>query len=135
MKYKCDCGHEFEYQEFDIKSHYVMCGDSTKIEDVEKLMDGKKADMVFTDPPYNIDYVGKTKEALKIQNDKSSLFEFRNMISKFIDLMVLNTKKGGVYYVCMPLETGVTDLFLEKTHLLSFVGAQNATASILFLPR
>ena len=34
--------------------HRVMCGDSTKIEDVERLMDGKKADMVFTDPPYNI---------------------------------------------------------------------------------
>lgn len=106
---------------YQLGRHRIMCGDSTKIEDVEKLMDGKKADMVFTDPPYNIDYVGKTKEALKIQNDKSSLFEFRNMISKFIDLMVLNTKKGGVYYVCMPLETGVTDLFLEKTHLQSVI--------------
>jgi DNA modification methylase len=36
-----------------------MCGDSTKKEDVEKLMDGKKADMVFTDPPYGIDIVSK----------------------------------------------------------------------------
>lgn len=36
--------------------HFVMCGDSTKKEDVEKLMDGKKADMVFTDPPYNIGF-------------------------------------------------------------------------------
>ena len=48
MKYKCDCGHEFEYTEADIKSHFLMCGDATKIEDVEKLMNGKKADMVFT---------------------------------------------------------------------------------------
>ena len=35
-----------------------MCGDSTKAEDVERLMDGRKADMVFTDPPYGIDVVG-----------------------------------------------------------------------------
>ena len=39
--------------------HRVMCGDSTKKEDVEKLMDGKKADMVFTDPPYNVNYSGR----------------------------------------------------------------------------
>jgi DNA modification methylase len=50
------CGdHEFGYTEADIKSHFLMCGDSTKIEDVEKLMNGKKADMVFTDPPYGMD--------------------------------------------------------------------------------
>ena len=41
---------------YQLGEHRLMCGDSTKIEDVEKLMDGKKADMVFTDPPYGIDY-------------------------------------------------------------------------------
>jgi len=51
---KCSCGHEFEYTENDIKSHRIMCGDSTKVEDVEKLMNGQKADMVFTDPPYGM---------------------------------------------------------------------------------
>ena len=45
MTINCDCGHTFEYTEADIKSHRLMTGDSTKIEDVEKLMDGKKADM------------------------------------------------------------------------------------------
>ena len=39
-------------------NHRVLCGDSTKLEDVERLMDGKKADMVFTDPPYGVDYSG-----------------------------------------------------------------------------
>jgi len=52
-------------------SHRVMCGDSTMIDDVERLMNGDKADMVFTDPPYGIDYqLGTTKEKLgKIKND------------------------------------------------------------------
>ena len=40
---------------YQLGRHRVMCGDSTKVEDVEKLMDGKKADMVFTDPPYGMD--------------------------------------------------------------------------------
>lgn len=41
--------------------HRLMCGDSTKKEDVERLMGGEKADMVFTDPPYNVDYSAKNK--------------------------------------------------------------------------
>lgn len=106
---------------YQLGRHRVMCADSTVKENVELLMDGNKADMVFTDPPYNVDYVGKTKEALKIQNDKSSLFEFRSLISDFIDVMLEYTKRGSSYYVCMPLEVGVTDLFLEKSHLQSVI--------------
>lgn len=43
---------------YELGNHRVLCGDSTKIEDVERLMDGKKADMVFTDPPYQLDTKG-----------------------------------------------------------------------------
>ena len=43
---------------YQLGRHRLMCGDSTKIEDVEKLMNGQKADMVFTDPPYGVDYSG-----------------------------------------------------------------------------
>lgn len=53
---------------YQLGKHRVMCGDSTKIEDIEKLMDGQKASMLFCDPPYNVDYTGGS--GLKIKNDK-----------------------------------------------------------------
>jgi site-specific DNA-methyltransferase (adenine-specific) len=43
---------------YQLGNHRLMCGDSTSIDDVEKLMNGNKADMVFTDPPYNMNYCG-----------------------------------------------------------------------------
>ena len=54
---------------YQLGNHRLMCGDSTNIEDVEKLMDGQKADMVFTDPPYGIDYQDTKKKFEKIKND------------------------------------------------------------------
>lgn len=58
---------------YELGQHRVLCGDSTKIDDVERLMDGKKADMVFTDPPYGVDYDGghaeKGKRREKLDND------------------------------------------------------------------
>src|SRR5690606_19140727 len=49
--------------------HRLLCGDSTKLEDVERVMRGEKAAAVMTDPPYGVDYVGKTKDALTVRND------------------------------------------------------------------
>jgi len=60
MKATCSNGHDFEYQESDVKSHFVMCADSTVKENVELLMNGVKADIAFTSPPYN----AGTSEAL-----------------------------------------------------------------------
>jgi site-specific DNA-methyltransferase (adenine-specific) len=103
----------------EIGQHRLLCGNSTDSDQVARLMNGEKADMVFTDPPYNVDYVGKTKEKLKIQNDKHTISEFRKLISDALSNLIIFTKRGGSYYVCIPLEVGVTDLFLEKTHLQS----------------
>lgn len=49
--------------------HRLLCGDSTNADDVARLMDSDRAAMMWTDPPYGVDYVGKTKEALTIRND------------------------------------------------------------------
>jgi site-specific DNA-methyltransferase (adenine-specific) len=65
---------------YELGCHRLICGDSTNPEVVERLMDGVKADILITDPPYNIDYEGKTKDALKIQNDKMDNDSFRQFL-------------------------------------------------------
>jgi len=81
--------------------HRVMCGDSTKQEDVEKLMDGKKADMVFTDPPYGVDYSGGiqfTKTGVK-KNQRERLIDDQNdtdIYSRVVPIIPQFTN-GAVY--------------------------------------
>ena len=77
---------------YQLGSHRLMCGDSTSIDDVEKLMNGTKADMVFTDPPYNIAYSG-IKDKRTIENDKMNDEDFVNFLEKSI-------MKCDTAYVC-----------------------------------
>lgn len=65
---------------YQLGRHRLMCGDATKIEDVEKLMDGKKADMVFTDPPYNIGF------DYNEHNDKQSDSEYNDFCQKWFEI-------------------------------------------------
>jgi len=92
---------------YQLGKHKLMCGDSTKIEDVEKLMGGVKADMVFTDPPYNVDYTGKTKDALKIDNDKFDAVDFLEFLKKAFNNMSTVVKSGASIYVCHADSEGI----------------------------
>lgn len=99
--------------------HRVMCGDSTDKDAVARLMDGKKADMVFTDPPYGVDYTGKTEDALKIENDKHT-HSFALAMPNFIE----STKMGASFYVCCPPGNNFIDFirpFSEYCHQSSTI--------------
>lgn len=77
----------------------LMCGDSTQKEDVMHLMNSQEADMLLTDPPCNVDYEGKTSEALKIENDNMSETEFYNFLLDSFKNMFDSIKYGGSAYV------------------------------------
>lgn len=82
-----------------IGKHRLICGDSTDKVTIEKLMDGKKANLIVTDPPYNVDYTGKTKEALKIENDKMDNNEFYQFLLDSYTRMYEVADDGASIYV------------------------------------
>jgi site-specific DNA-methyltransferase (adenine-specific) len=84
---------------FEIGEHRLLCGDSTQTDTFEKLMQGELADMVVTDPPYNVAYEGKTKDALTIENDSMGNDDFYKFLYDFYSALTTAVKKGGAIYV------------------------------------
>lgn len=86
-------------QRWKLGRHYLMCGDSTSKEDVAVLMGGAVADMMVTDPPYNVAYEGKTKDALKIENDSMDDDKFRAFLEDAFEVAGERLKAGGAFYI------------------------------------
>ena len=92
---------------YKLGNHYLMCGDSTNSNDVEKLMNGAVADLVVTDPPYNVDYSSKNKmlnysdKGSRIQKpiENDNIENFEAFLFSAYENMVNNTKEGGAFYI------------------------------------
>lgn len=82
---------------YKLGNHRLMCGDSTSKDDIEKLMGGEKADLILTDPPYNVDYEGGT--GLKIQNDKMEDTKFHDFLVNAFLAMDHAAKSGAAFYI------------------------------------
>lgn len=67
--------------------HRVMCGDSIVLDDVEKLTQKQKIDMIFTDPPYNVAFNGRSGNHDVIKNDKLSKDDFKTFIDDFVGIV------------------------------------------------
>ena len=79
--------------------HRLMCGDSTSIDVIRELCQEQLVDMWLTDPPYNVAYEGKTKDALKIQNDAMGDDQFRQFLRDAYTAADASMKPGAVFYI------------------------------------
>ena len=79
--------------------HRLMCGDSTSIDALEKLCNNQLVDMWLTDPPYNVAYEGKTKDALTIKNDSMGDDDFRQFLRDCYVAADAVMKPGAAFYI------------------------------------
>ena len=105
---------------YQLGSHRLMCGDSTKEEDVAKLMNGNKADMVFTDPPY-----GMKKENDGVANDNLNYDDLLEFNKKWIPITFNNLKDNGSWY-CWGIDEPLMDIYsnilkpMQKENKITF---------------
>jgi DNA modification methylase len=81
-------------------NHKLLVGDATAQPDVERLMAGHAADLIFTDPPFNVDYEGYTKDRLKIKGDRMSAAEFKQFLEAAFRSCRAAVKSGASLYIC-----------------------------------
>ena len=104
-------------QIYKLGEHYLMCGNSTKAEDVDKLMDGAIADLVVTDPPYNVNV--ENSQGMKIENDNLAEDEFESFINSAFQNLRDHLKHGGAFYIFYGDSEDITfRLACERNELL-----------------
>lgn len=84
---------------YQLGRHRLLCGDSTSLDDVEKLMGGAQADLLITDPPYNVAYEGGTADKLTIQNDDMEDEDFRQFLRDVYVSADSVMKPGAAFYI------------------------------------
>ena len=105
---------------YQLGRHRLMCGDSTNVDDVEKLMNGVKADMVFTDPPY-----GMKKENDGVANDNLNYDDLLEFNKKWIPITFNNLKDNGSWY-CWGIDEPLMDIYsnilkpMQKENKITF---------------
>jgi site-specific DNA-methyltransferase (adenine-specific) len=83
---------------YKLGEHRLMCGDSTSIDAVDKLINNERIEMMFTDPPYNVAFNGRSGKFDVIKNDKLDAESFKTFINEFIN--TFKTLNINTYYIC-----------------------------------
>lgn len=84
---------------YNLGRHRLLCGDATILDDVYRLTDGVLVDQLLTDPPYNVNYTGKTKDALQIENDNMSDAAFRQFLADSFSNAKMVMKPGAAFHI------------------------------------
>lgn len=91
---------------YQLGEHYLFCGDSTDPKSIQSALAGSRADMVFTDPPYNVNYEGAGKKtSRKIENDSMEPEEFQQFLTKAFAAMTGGISPQAPLYVCYASRT------------------------------